>query len=105
MTCHFMKNIFILFVVFSLIGCSSFFGTYFASEYGNDIEIVFNADKTAIVKLSGESFEADYFEKNGIIEVWQRRKTPAIFLKRIQKDKLQLLNSKKSPTDIILIKQ
>lgn len=102
-----MKKILLLSLVSFIISCSSFKtyeGTYSVKKYGEKLELIFAKSKTATVIIDGEAFAAKYFEKNGIIEVWQNRKTPAIFLRKLNKNEFMILDEQKNPTEHILKK-
>lgn len=77
-------------------------GDFTADIYGDTVTVTFANDQTAVVTRDGETCTARYFERDGIIEVWQERKTPALFLKQLNENELLFLNAAKNETDIIL---
>ncbi|MEL3907537.1 MAG: hypothetical protein P1P64_00795 [Treponemataceae bacterium] len=103
---NFMKKILCLFFILSFLSmnflcCTNLKGCYLADVYGDKMEIVFVDSKTATLIVNGESFPAQLIRKDGVIEIWQQRKTPTIYVKKLNSKELVLLNSKKNETEII----
>jgi hypothetical protein len=90
--------------VFAFVGCNSIRGTYTADVYGDKMVITFLDDATATLSINGEDFPAQIVRKDGVIELWQMRKTPAIYLKKINENELRLLNSDKAETEVTFSK-
>lgn len=80
-------------------------GSFSGTVYGDELKINLASDQRASVIINGEAFEATYLVKDGIIEVWQNRKTPPFYFKLISDNQLALLNDQKQPTDVVLKKQ
>lgn len=89
------------FISISFVGCNNLKGRYVADVYGDKMEIVFVDNKTATLTINDESFPAQLIHKDGVIEIWQERKTPAIYIKKRNTNELVLLDSSKNETEII----
>ncbi|GEM_PF-1241546 len=101
---RFCKRLILICCVFAFVGCNSIRGTYTADVYGDKMVITFLDDATATLSINGEDFPAQIVRKDGVIELWQMRKTPAIYLKKINENELRLLNSDKAETEVTFSK-
>lgn len=98
-----MKKCTLFLALLVLISCTSLKGSYEADVYDENLKIIFEDNKNATVILNDEVFTATYLIKDGIIEVWQERKIPPIYLKKLNPKELVLLNKAKNETQIKLI--
>lgn len=105
MSTFFKRCILPVCIICLITGCTSVQGTYAADVYGNTVSIVFLTADSARLTVNGQDFPAQIVRKDGIIEIWQMRKTPAIYVKKINSSELRLLNREKTETEIIFKKQ